>query len=942
MGVDLFDALGFRLQDSTGAHIHLVDSDIKAQYPTLFEGFGECLGYCHAPRVDPTIAPKAQALRRLPFSVREEVSTELHRLEADGIIEKIDSSPWISNLVIARRKNGELRLCIDLKEVNKAIIPDKYPLPTIDELSASFHGAQIFTKLDMRRSYLQVPLAAESRNLTAFVTHEGVFQYRRMPYGLSSAPSAFQKIVSSVLSGIPGVLNLLDDVVVCGTTTEEHDRRLHEVLARLEKHRFTLNEDKCRFAAPQIDFVGYRVTAEGVTPTHDNAAAIQRLPTPTNTKELASFLGTTNFYLKFVPRYAEIAEPLRKLLRKDTPWEWNAEHESAFNELKRKIVSPQILAHFDPSATTFVTTDASNSAVGAVLSQEINGAERPVAFASRTLSETERKYSTGEREALACIFACEHWHIYLFGRKFTLRTDHQALTTLLATSGSGHKPLRIYRWSDRLHQYNFDVEYLAGSRNQVADMLSRTRIADSDNAEVSSREIEEYVNAVMTNATAKLVTRNELKTESQNDAVLQRVREYITTGWPTAIAEEMVPYHRIREELAVFDEYAIARGTRAVIPASLQQRVLELAHAGHPGIVKMKQKCRECIWWPGIDKRVEQHVKHCESCTISEKAGNPRPAPLQPTPWPQQPWEALQVDIFGEVAAAPHSQRFLVVVHDLHSKWPEIAATSSITTTSVINILDSLFTKWGLPKSITTDNGPQFVSDQFEEFLASYGIQHNLTSRYNPQSNGGVERFNRVIKDSLKASLSEGKTFETAIHILLRAYRSTPHALTGRTPAELMIGRKLRMPLNVIQPSPPPSEDVKAKAEEIAHQQAKTKSYTDERRHAKPPRLAVGDWVRIQRPNRKHKLASGLSQPKRIARRLGNSAFQLEDGTKWNARRLRPSNRPGNVYERDDDETSFPLSVPSAQPDREERQPQNVRRSQRVRRQPRYLQDYHY
>ena len=183
MGVDLFDALGFRLQDSTGAHIHLFDSDIKAQYPTLFDSFGECLGYCHAPRIDPSIAPKAQALRRLPFSVREEVSTELHRLEADGIIEKIDSSPWVSNLVISRRKNGELRLCIDLKEVNKAIIPDKYPLPTIDELSASFHGARIFTK--MRRSYLQVRLAAESRYLTAFVTHEGprmLFRRSYLPY----------------------------------------------------------------------------------------------------------------------------------------------------------------------------------------------------------------------------------------------------------------------------------------------------------------------------------------------------------------------------------------------------------------------------------------------------------------------------------------------------------------------------------------------------------------------------------------------------------------------------------------------------------------------------------------------------------------------------------------------------------------------------------------
>ena len=201
--------------------------------------------------------------------------------------------------------------------------------------------------------------------------------------------------------------------------------------------------------------------------------------------------------------------------------------------------------------------------------------------------------------------------------------------------------------------------------------------------------MEEFVNAVITKATAKLVTREELKTASQQDAVLERVRCYITAGWPKQVAEELVAYHRVREELTIFDEYAVARGTRAVIPAALQQRVLEIAHEGHPGIVRMKQKCRECIWWPYVDKRVEQHVKHCECCHLSEKAGNPLPAPLQPTPWPQRPWEELQVDIFGELVAAPQNQRFLLVVHDLHSKWPEIATTSSITTTTVISIRKS-------------------------------------------------------------------------------------------------------------------------------------------------------------------------------------------------------------------------------------------------------------
>ncbi|XP_030838443.1 uncharacterized protein K02A2.6-like [Strongylocentrotus purpuratus] len=659
MGVNLFDALGFQMNDHTGERIRLIDNAYRERYAALFNEFGKCKGYCHAPRVDSSVPPTAQSLRRLPLAVRDEVSKELHRLESDGIIERIDSSPWVSNLVIARRKNGDLRLCVDLRAVNKAIIPDKYPLPTMNELSASFHGAKVFSKLDMRRSYLQ---------------------YRRMPYGLNSAPSAFQKIVSSVLAGIEGTLNLLDDVVVFGEDKAQHDQRLAEVMTRLAKHNLTLNEAKCTFAASDIDFLGYHVTADGLTPTLDNVAAIRTLPAPTNVKELASFLGTMNFYRKFVPQYAEIAEPLQKLLRKEALWEWHNAQETAFNTLKGRIAEPPVLAYFTPSAETYVTTDASAFAIGAVLSQTIDGSVRPVAFASRALSDTERKYSTGEREALACIYACKHWHMYLYGRKFTLRTDHQALTTLLSTSGSGHRPLRIYRWSDRLHQYDFKVEYLAGSRNRVADMLSRTPNANS-NRDSHARsdiedDVEDYVLMVISHVTAKLVTREQLKTESAADATLQKVCHYLQTAWPREISEDLVPYHRVRNELAIFDDTCIARGTRAVIPKSLQHRVLQTAHESHPGVVKMKQRCREAIWWPAIDRRVEDLVRSCEACTLSEKT-QPRPAPLQPTPWPKKPWQQLQVDIFGEVQAAPQSQRFLLVVHDLHSKWPEIAATIS-------------------------------------------------------------------------------------------------------------------------------------------------------------------------------------------------------------------------------------------------------------------------
>nr|XP_006813842.1 PREDICTED: uncharacterized protein K02A2.6-like [Saccoglossus kowalevskii] len=328
--------------------------------------------------------------------------------------------------------------------------------------------------------------------------------------------------------------------------------------------------------------------------------------------------------------------------------------------------------------------------------------EKPVAFTSRTLSPTERKYSTSEREALACVYASEHWHIVLYGRKYTLRTDHEALKSILSTVGSGHKPLRIYRWTDRLLQYNFDVEHMQGSKNFVADMLSRL-VRTTDNTETENDILEINLDG--------LVTASELQTQSRDDPLLQRVATYVQNGWPKSVPPNLKVFANLRDELTVWNEYSIARSSRAVIPEALQERVLRMAHDGHPGIVRMKQRCRETVWWPGMDSQIEDYVRNCEPCAISGKSARPKQPPLQPTPWPTEPWNSIQMDIFGEIAIAPHSQRFLVVVHDLHSKWPEVATTGTVTSTAVIKILKELFTRWGFPEVITTDNGPQFTSE---------------------------------------------------------------------------------------------------------------------------------------------------------------------------------------------------------------------------------------
>ncbi len=587
MGLDLFSALGFSLVDTKGAAILTVSTPWQQKWPSLFEGLGCLTAFAHQPLLNPAIKPVIQPLRRIPLALRDGVSAELKQLLDVGIIEPVDASPWVSNLVVAQKKSGALRVCVDLRAVNKAVIPDRFPLPTSEELTAQFHGSTVFSKLDLRQGYLQVPLHPNSRNLTAFVTHAGVFRYTRMPFGLSSAPSCFQKIMVSVLAGIPGVAIYLDDVVIHGPTTESHDERLSRVLAALAKHKLTLNSEKCVFSAPTIEYVGFRLSADGITPLQSNVDAIQAIPEPSSAVQVASFLGMTGYYLKFLPHYSATTAPLRRLLRKDEPWVWSKACSDAVRALKMQLTTAPVLAHFDISSPTWVTCDASATAIGAVLSQTQRGIEKPIAFASRALNQTEQRYSVGEREALACIWACERWHLYLYGRAFTLRTDHQALTALLSTSGTGHRPLRLHRWSDRLRQYNFDLKFTPGRDNVVADLLSRSAPPHpTTHTHTDTDQVEQDIVQMLHTPLQVVVSLQELKEASEQDPVLSQLRVYILNGWPQEVPEGLAAFYRIKHELSCWNDTCVARGFCTVIPSTLRAHVLAMAHEGHLGIVK--------------------------------------------------------------------------------------------------------------------------------------------------------------------------------------------------------------------------------------------------------------------------------------------------------------------------------------------------------------------
>ena len=282
------------------------------------------------------------------------------------MIEQIQASEWISALVVVTKRNGGIRLCVDLRAVNQAIVADVFPLPHFEDLLSRLHGATLFSKLDARSAYHQVELAKASRDLTAFITPWGLFRYARVPFGLASAPAAFQRLMEKILAGIEGVIIYLDDVLVMGKNEKEHDDRLSQVLDRIRKSGVTLNA-KCEIRVPEIEFVGYSIGKDGIKPTEENLEAIACLPEPENATQVKSVLGTASFYMRCVPDFSSIAEPMRRLLKAEAKFEWGAEQSEAFVNLKKAIVDTRPLAMFDYAKEIIVATDAPNVAQWAKL-----------------------------------------------------------------------------------------------------------------------------------------------------------------------------------------------------------------------------------------------------------------------------------------------------------------------------------------------------------------------------------------------------------------------------------------------------------------------------------------------------------------------------------------------------------------------------------------------
>ena len=707
-------------------------------------------------------------------------------MESIGIISKVNEpSVWCAGMVAIPKPNGSVRICVDLRPLNQSVMRETFPLPTVDDVLAQLSGATVFSKLDANSGFWQVPLAPQSRHLTTFITHFGRYQFNKLPFGISSAPEVYQKRMSSLLEGLSGVLCLIDDVLVFGNTEAEHDHRLHTVLGRVQSSGATLNVNKCAFRQTRIKFLGHIIDKNGVSADPDKTAAITRMPPPTNVTELRRFLGMVNQLSKFSFHLSELTHPLRQLLSARNAWTWNPMLDEAFSAVKDALTKPTVLVTYSPAAETKVSADASCHSLGAVLLQRPSPSApwKPVVYASRSLTEVEKRYAQIEKEALASTWACERFTDYILGKHVLIETDHKPLVSLLGSKQLNDLPPRILRFRLRLSRFDYSIEHTPGKQLHTADVLSRAIPPLKEMERTAVDEVESFAKSIVSSLPATSGALTNYRTAQVNDPVCSQVIEFCRSSWPNKrlITPNLRPYFEAKCRLSVVNDLLLY-GSRIVVPSLLQASTTEKIHRGHLGIQKCLSRAQTSVWWPGYSQQIKDAVANCEQCAALST--NSR-EPLIPSTLPLFPWQMVAADIFqlGDI-------HYLLVV-DYFSRYPEVVKLTSTTSTAVVTILKSIFSRHGIPEVLRSDNGPQFDSQEMSAFASSYGFQHKTSSPHYSQSNGQAERAIKTVKRLLKKSSDP--------HMALLIYRSTPLSWCGYSPAELLMGRRLRANLPLVR-----------------------------------------------------------------------------------------------------------------------------------------------
>lgn len=669
--------------------------------------------------------------RRVPIPILPKVKEELDRLVSAGVIEAITKpTPWCAPMVPVVKKSGKVRLCVDLKKLNQHVRRERYILPTLEDVTSRLSGATVFSSLDAESGFYQIPLESSSQELTTFITPFGRYCYKRLPFGITSAPEIFMRKMVEILAGLEGTIAYMDDILVYGKDEAEHETRLAEVLKVLRAAGLKLNEDKCHYGQKEITFLGHKFTPDGVVADHEKVEAITKLPRPTSVPLLRQILGMVHYLGAYLPDLHVATRPLNDLLKGDAVWAWGPDQENALNKLKQLVSSTPVLAYYDVTKPTVVSADASSYGLGGVIMQE----GKPVAFCSRSLTPAEQRYAQIEKECLAGVWACEKFDRFLCGLgQFKLLTDHKPLVPLINNKDLDNTPLRCQRLLMRLMRYNAKAEYSPGKSLVISDALSRSPLAPQMHRSSTEDDVKAHVDLVVSNLPVSPGRRSELQSSTSDDSTLQAAIHYTIAGWPRYeqdVPDNLKRLFNVRNLLSTSNALLMYEG-RIVVPASMRADMLDRIHRGHQGVTKCLERVRVSVWWPEITRDVKRVVGACEHCQTYRPSQQKEP--LMTTPLPSRPFGKVAIDL-----CLHQGQNYLVMV-DYYTRWIEVLHVRSTTTAACLAKMKDVFARFGLPDEIVSDNGPQFVSSEFKSFTEEHAITHTTSSPFLPNSNGEAE-----------------------------------------------------------------------------------------------------------------------------------------------------------------------------------------------------------
>lgn len=814
---------------------------------------------------------------RLSFADRRLVQNMVQEMLDCGIVRE-SVSPYASPIVLVQKKSGEKRLCVDYRALNNKTIKEHYPLPRVEDQLDLLSGSSLFISLDLASGYYQIPIEEQSKDKTAFVTPDGQFEYNRMPFGLVNAPSVFQRAINKILNQarVKYALIYMDDILIPAKTFEEGLLRLEEVLRLLKEGGLTLKLSKCKFFYEKIDYLGFEISSSGIRPGSLKTDAVSKFPEPKNQHDVRRFLGLASFFRRFIKDFAILARPLTALLKKDAKWLWGHDEQQSFQSLKNCLIKRPVLALYNPDAETELHTDASKLGVAGILLQKnSNNLLQPIAYYSRQTNSEEQKLHSFELETLAVVSSLNKFRVYLLGIQFKIYTDCNALRT---TFTKRDLIPRIARWWIQFQEFDCSIEHKPGHKMAHVDALSRHAIP-STNTETRVLDI------------LTVDAEDWIATMQGNDEKIKHIKEVLSDPNSVTVKDILKNY-----KLKNGRVYRILGPDtlRWVVPRGARWQILKANHdnVGHFGFTKTLDRIKALYWFPKMKRFTKKYVDACLECAHHKMTGTTVKT-LHPIPKIDIPFHTIHADHLGPFIRSKRQNTYILVIVDAFTKFVNLTAVRNTRSITSVRVLKNHFSYFGMPTRLITDQGTSFTGKRFREFISSMGIKHVFNAVATPRANGQVERYNRTILAALGAMTHDKpkNMWDEYLPDIQLGINTTIHAITNKTPTELLFGRRVTNPtegiLNdviddigsgVVDSSLKEIRDNAKSLIDTQQEKLRIRSNNNKRN----PIFKVGDLVRAIRgipsiDGQSRKLEPKFRGPYKIKKVLPNDRYVIED-----------------------------------------------------------------